>query len=81
MHNNPTENSQVEVSDSLVGFLPVPLWCMLALVVWLQNRDCLVDSSMRLELAQRHRSARPALQGHGPAPVALALARILLVIL
>ena len=81
MHNNPTENLQVGVSDSLVGFLPVPLWCMLALVVWLQNQDYLMDSSMRLELAQRHRSARPALPGHGPAPVALALARILLVTL
>ena len=50
---------------------------MLALVVRIQNLDCLVDSSMRLELAQRRRSARPALPGRGPAPVALALTRIL----
>ena len=81
IHNSPIDNLRVRVSDSLVGFQPVPLWCMLALVVQLQNLDCLVDSSMRLELAQRRRSARPALPGHGAAPVASALARSLLVTL
>ena len=50
---------------------------MLALVVGIQNLDYLVNSSMHLVLAQRRRSARPALPGHGPAPVALALTRIL----
>ena len=64
-----------------MGFLPVPLWCMLALVVQIQNLDCLVGSSTRLELAQRRRSARPALPGHGPVSVALVLARIPLVTL